>query len=312
MKKWTCCIISAVLILSVLFAQRGQPAVTLSHEASDTAVSENFSQKLVDGIMALFMGLSREEEVSREIVIDLSHGEISDEMLVEIQRIKEEVTQQENQTPPPQVTQAPEVKKPSVLLYHTHTDEAFWKGDQDYVETSAGRTLNPDYSVVRVGKTFKSALEQYGFSVIHDQTDNVSASFKDAYQTSYNTIKKYIGSVDIYIDMHRDAYMGRDPNFLKSGDTEYAYVCFVVANGENYTQKPNWQENYKLPLQLTNTLNELCPGIAKDIIFKNARFNQHISNSCLLIEMGNEKNTLEQVNASAEMVARAFNEVYSS
>ena len=110
MKKWTCCIISAVLILSVLFAQRGQPAVTLSHEASDTAVSENFSQKLVDGIMALFMGLSREEEVSREIVIDLSHGEISDEMLVEIQRIKEEVIQQENQTPPPQVTQAPEVK----------------------------------------------------------------------------------------------------------------------------------------------------------------------------------------------------------
>ena len=76
MKKWTCCIISAVLILSVLFEQRGQPAVTLSHEASDTAVSENFSQKLVDGIMALFMGLSREEEVSREIVIDLSHGEI--------------------------------------------------------------------------------------------------------------------------------------------------------------------------------------------------------------------------------------------
>ena len=310
MRKWTCCIISAILIFSVIFVQKGNPAVTLSHDAADPAVNSNLADKLVDGVLEMFMGLSRDEPASKEILIDLSHGEISQEMQVEIERIKSEVIQESQQTPQPQASEPPAEKKPSVLLYHTHTDEAFLKGDQDYVETSAGRTLNPDYSVVRVGKTLKTALEQYGFSVIHDQTDNVSASFKDAYQTSYNTIKKYIGSVDIYIDMHRDAYMGREPNFLKNGEREYAYVCFVVANGENYTQKPNWQENYKLALQLTNKLNELCPGIAKDIIFKNARFNQHISTSCLLIEMGNEKNTLEQVNASAEIVAQAFNEIY--
>lgn len=310
MRKWTCCILSAVLIVSVLLAQSGKPAATLSHDAASAAVNKNFSQKLVEGMMEWFMGLSHSTPDSREIVIDLSHGEMTEEMRVEIQRIREEVTKQENQTPPPE--KKPDIKKPSVLIYHTHTDEAFLKGDQEYVETSAGRTLNPDYSVVRVGKTFKTALESYGFSVIHDQTDNVSASFKNAYATSYNTIKKYIGSVDVYIDMHRDAYMGREPNALKSGDKEYAYVCFVVANGENYTQKPNWKENYKLALQLTNTLNELCPGIAKDIIFKNTRFNQHVSNSCLLIEMGNEKNTLEQVNASAELIAQAFDKVYGS
>ena len=57
-------------------------------------------------------------------------------------------------------------------------------------------------------------------------------------------------------------------------------------------------------------MNELCPGIAKGIIFKDkTRFNQHVSGSCLLIEMGNEQNTLEQVKASAEIVAAAMNDI---
>ncbi len=310
MKNWTCCILSAILI------------VTSSVFNINIETENNYFNMVINAFTRTFMGLDAKGAELTEIVINLEEMNISDEMQIEIEGIKAEISveeaQKENQsntssssnTDSDNDMEMQDGKKPTVLIYHTHTDEAYLKGEQDYVETSTGRTLNQEYSVVAIGNSFKKALENNGFKVVHDKTDNVSASFSKAYQTSYETIKQYIGKVDVYVDMHRDAYLGQTPNTVVHNNTEYARVCFVVANGENYSQKPNWKENYKLAEKLTQKLNELCPNIAKDIIFKNARYNQHVSNSSLLIEMGNEQNTLEQVKASAQIVAQAFNEVF--
>ena len=183
--------------------------------------------------------------------------------------------------------------------------------NKDYKETSVGRTLDTNYNVVSVGEHLKQALIDKGFTVIHDTTDNVSENFSNAYQKSYNTIKQYIGKVDIYVDLHRDAYYGQDRDVSFNGET-FSHVCFVVANGQNYTQKPNWQENYALALSLTQKINELVPNLANDIILKNARYNQHVSTSSLLIEMGHEENDIEIVKKSANIVAQAFAEFYST
>ena len=287
MKNWTCLFLSGVMMLISLI-----PKIS-------------FGEMFLTKTMELFFGISN-ETTAREIIIDLSQEDVSEKMKIEIERIKKEVDEEAKQ---PQESPAA-VKKPSVLIYHTHTDEAFFKGDRDYKETSTGRTLDENYSVVRVGSELKSDLENYGFTVIHDKTDNVSASFKKAYEASYKTISKYIGKVDVYVDLHRDAYYGQKNNTVKFGDKDCAHICFVVAKGENYTYKPNWQDNYKLALKLTEKLNEICPGIAKDIIFKNYRFNQHVSKSCLLMEFGNEHNTIDEVNNTASVVAMAMNEIY--
>ena len=263
-----------------------------------TFSGEGFAQKITESFFNVFMGLTKEE---RQIVVDLSVYDLSEEMRISIESINAEIL---NETP--QKTK----EKKKVLIYHTHTDEAYLKGDKDYVETSVGRTLDERYSVVSVGNSLKTALEGYGFTVIHDKTNNVRKGFNKAYETSYETIEPYIGKVDVFIDMHRDAYMGQSKNTVTKDGVEYARLCFVVAKGENYTYKPNWEDNYKLAQTLTNKLNEICPEICKDIIFKNTRFNQHVSKSCLLIEMGNEQNTVEEVRATALIVAQAFNEIY--
>lgn len=283
MKKWTCSILSFVLLTLSAFSPAG---------------SSDFKGDILSYAVSFFLGIKAEEE-SKEIYIDLAPKNISQSMQIEIDNINAQILREEFKVQ----------KANTVLLYHTHTDESFLKGDQDYVETSVGRTKDQNYSIVKVGDTFKTSMQNFGFTVIHDTTDNVRNGFYNAYDTSYETIKQYIGKVDIYVDMHRDAYSGKEPNFVESGEKEYAYIAFVVANGENYTYKPNWQENYKLAKLLTDKLNELCPGVAKDIIFKDKRFNQHVSDACLLIEMGNEKNTLGQVQASAELVAEAFSQV---
>ena len=305
MKKWTCCLLSAVLLICFSFYPQGGKTVTLSSSALDVSRNEStsFFEKALEKCIFFFMGIKNEEKDNTRVVIDLT-GE-TESFTVEVERIKAEISTEKSEAVPKSAKHASKV-----LIYHTHTDEAYLKGDKDYVETSAGRTKNPEYSVISVGETLKTSLEKDGFTVVHDSTDNVRNGFNKAYQTSYETIKGYIGDADVFIDLHRDAYSGRKPNFVTQGSTEYAHVCFVVARGQNYTEKPRWQENYKLAQKINDRMNELCPGIAKGIIFKDkTRFNQHVSGSCLLIEMGNEQNTLEQVKASAEIVAAAMNDI---
>lgn len=281
MKKWTCSILSFVLLaVSALF-----PKLESGND-------------ILQGAISFFLGV-KSQNTSKEIYIDLEPQVLSDDMLLEINNINAMISKEEIKLQ----------KAKSILIYHTHTDEAFLKGEQDYVETSTGRTKNQDYSIVKVGDTFKNSLINAGFTVVHDKTDNVKNGFYNAYDTSYQTIKQYIGKTDIYVDMHRDAYNGKEPNFITQNDKEYAYIAFVVANGENYKEKPNWQENYKLAKILSDKIDEICPGISKGIIFKDKRFNQHVSNSCLLVEMGNERNTIEQVDLSAQILAKAFSEV---
>ncbi len=302
MKKWTCCVLSAVLLT----------AFSVNSVKGENLQGKNIfsGSSLLKKAVSFFMGI---DEKNGEDIISVAVDLTKDEKFsLEIEKINMETVLEENEASKAKADDENTVKEENgkkVLIYHTHTDEAYFKGDAQYVETSVGRTADNNYNVVNIGEKLKEELEMRGFAVTHDSENNLKNGFNKAYQTSYETIKKYIGETDIYIDLHRDAYMGQERNFISANGKEYAHVCFVVAKGENYNDKPHWQENYKLARKLTDKMNEICPGIAKDIIFKNTRFNQHVSDSCLLIEMGNERNTVEQVRASAEIVASAMSEI---
>lgn len=213
-------------------------------------------------------------------------------------------------TPTLLLTPEPTKEPVSILIYHTHNDEAYYKGDKNYEETDLGRTLDEKYNVIAVGEALKKHLEKYGFNVYHDKSDNVSDGFDYAYDTSLKNIKNLGKKYDIYIDLHRDAYSGQTgKNYAKKLNKEYAFIRFVVANGTKYKEKPNYKENHLFAEKLTNEINLIFPDLAKDIFIKNARLNQHLSNKCILIEIGNEKNDLQQAKNSTEIIAQAISKI---
>lgn len=213
-------------------------------------------------------------------------------------------------TPKLLLTPEPTKEPVSILIYHTHNDEAYYKGNKNYKETDLGRTLNEKYNVIAVGEALKQNLENYGFNVYHDKSDNVSVGFDYAYDTSLKNIKKLGKKYDIYIDLHRDAYAGQTgKNYVKKLNKEYALVRLVVANGTKYNEKPNYKENYLFAEKITNEMNLIFPDLAKDIFIKNARLNQHLSDKCILIEIGNEKNDLQQAKNSTEIIAQAISKI---
>ena len=80
------------------------------------------------------------------------------------------------------------------------------------------------------------------------------------------------------------------------------------ATGTGYGQMPDFDSNYALAERITNTLKGIDPGLTRDIRVKPGRYNQHISNQCLLVEVGHNANTFEQALNSVDYLAAAIAE----
>ncbi len=207
-------------------------------------------------------------------------------------------------------------KGPQILLYHTHTQEAYRqiKGEE-YIEVGSWRTAQHEASIVAVGAALKKELEEYGYTVLHDKTNHEPPALNTAYTRSLKTMESYVKeypSVSVFIDVHRDAYGNIEKgskDYVVVNGTECARVMFVVGTGEQHDNKPNYESNYKLALAVTNQLESIKKGFTRPIRVKTGRYNQHVSDMCLLIEVGHNANALEQAVNSMRYVALALSRV---
>ena len=203
-----------------------------------------------------------------------------------------------------------------VLIYHTHTYEAYQKAENDpYTETETWRTANEKYNIVAVGEALCQLLRLKGIMVEHDTTAFEPPSLEQAYDRSLAmlTERKQSGEVyDLYIDLHRDAVASTATikRTINIGGEEVARFMVLVGKGTTggYEEKPDWEKNLRIAQSITAHLNELHEGLARDVKIKTGRFNQHISDACILIECGMNTNTLEQVLAGVPYLAEAIAE----
>lgn len=187
---------------------------------------------------------------------------------------------------------------PKILIYHTHTTEAYTAtASSPYVQTGSFRTADPSKSVLAVGEALAQRLRiQYGFSVIHDTTDHEPPSLKTAYERSEKTMRKYLEkypSLILFIDIHRDA-SSDEKDYVMVNETPTARLMCVVGQGIKYADKPDFDRNFALAASLTENLRHIEKRLARDVRVKTGRYNQHIGQLSLLIEVGHNANTLEQ------------------
>lgn len=205
-----------------------------------------------------------------------------------------------------------ESDKPVVMIYHTHSCEAYNPAGMGYTETEAWRTKDQRYNVVNVGSTLAQLLESKGIEVIHDTTDYESPGYSTAYSRTLQALKAKIAErddIDMFIDLHRNAYFESAEISraleLEDGSSLARMMC-VIGTGEGMEEKPVWQENYKLALRLTNQLNSSLDSIAYPVAVWDGRYNQHVSPNAVLIEVGHNMNTLDEANASMKYLADAI------
>ncbi len=204
-----------------------------------------------------------------------------------------------------------------ILIYHTHTYEAYKPTDENtYVPTEKWRTKDNRYNVVRVGEELTSLLTAAGYTVVHDTTAYEPPVLDTSYTRSLKMLEESVSrgeKYDLYIDLHRDAYSAgmANHNTAQVGDQKMARLMVLIGKGTGqtgvgYDMKPNWEKNLAIAQAVTDSLNEQVPELCRPVRLKTGRFNQHIAPTCILIEAGNNQNTLEEVLASMPYLADAI------
>lgn len=214
--------------------------------------------------------------------------------------VLEDAAVQEDHTQP--------VERPRVLIYHTHTHEAYAQTAADpYRETESWRTEDQTHSVVRVGEALAALLTDYGFDVVHDTADYEYPKLNTAYARSLDMLETKRGETfNLCVDLHRDAWDKSMAECACIGSQRAAQLMMLIGNGGNFDIKPDYEANLAFAARLTDRINVLCDGLCRPVMVKNGRYNQHLFTPSVLIEVGHNLNTLDEALASMPVLAEAL------
>ncbi len=204
---------------------------------------------------------------------------------------------------------------PQILIYHTHSQEAFADSEEGKVEDT----------IIGMGEVLKSHLEeQYGYNVIHDTgiydlVDGVldrSAAY-DYARASIEQILAENPTVEVVIDLHRDGVEGQ--KFVTEIDGKpTSMIMFFNGISRNSQAEPlSWlenpyiQQNLAFSLQMQLAAQEKYPGFTRNIYLKAERFNLHLRPRSLLVEAGTQLNTVEEERNAMAVLAGLLDEVLS-
>ena len=202
--------------------------------------------------------------------------------------------------------------EPTVLILHTHTTESYTKTTEDYVESSAWRTLDENYNMLSIGDALGQILAKNGITAIHYRTLHDYPSYNGSYTDARKSIAAYLEeypSIRLVLDLHRDAADTEDGQLRTAVELDgqrTARLMLVMGTDAAGLAHPEWEENLSLALKLHATLEQLSPGIMRPLVLRSQRFNQDMSPGALLVEVGAAGDSHAEALAASEQLAKAI------
>lgn len=205
--------------------------------------------------------------------------------------------------------------KPYVLIFHTHTTEAYQEFDFGwYPKNFKERSLNSEKNMIRVGDEICKQLEAAGIGVIHDKSVYDNPSYTGAYERSGKKIDEYLKkypSIQIILDIHRDSIQydsgTKSKPTAEINGKKAAQVMIISGCQEgDITGFDDWGYNLRFALQLQKIAETDNPGLMRPLFFTTKKYNMHKSHCSLLLEMGSDGNTLEEAVYSGELIGKAL------
>ena len=198
---------------------------------------------------------------------------------------------------------------PQILVYHTHSQEAYIDSTEDISTTILG-----------VGEHLCEILRnRYGYNVIHHMGQYDVESRDYAYSNAMVGLEQVLRenpSIEVIIDLHRDET--RADTHLVTTIQDIPMAKFMFFNGLSYTKErgelttlpnPYVQDNLSFAFQMQLAAEEYYPGLTRRIYLKGYRYNLHYRPKSLLIELGSQTNTVEEAMNSCEPIAHIISMV---
>lgn len=208
------------------------------------------------------------------------------------------------------------INSPQVLIYHTHTSEAYLDEDVDFFYDSFySRTNNNDFNVVAVGDALTEQLNKRGIKTVHDTTihdESYNGSYDRSVDTVYKNLEKY-PDIKVVIDLHRDA-IGTDENKVKpvftyNGKKGAQIMILAGCDTDGERGFDCWEENLNFALKIQDKAETLYPDMTRPLNFDYFAYNEYVCNGSLLIEVGTESNSIDEATYSGSLLGNAIAEV---
>ena len=200
-----------------------------------------------------------------------------------------------------------EENSPQILIYHTHSQEGF-------VDTIPD---DPKTTIVGAGAHLAEILqEKYGFNVLHHTAEYDIESRDYAYTNALPEIERLLSenpSIQVVIDLHRDEMKNGRKLVMDLQGRPTARLMFF--NGLSYTrltgpieylENPYINDNLAFSFQAQVAANEYYPGITRKIYLRAYRYNMHVLPRTLLVELGAQTNTVEEIMNACEPLAHVI------
>ena len=194
-------------------------------------------------------------------------------------------------------------ENPIIYIYNSHQHETY-DGDP-----------NNKSDVIMVSKLLKEKLKENNIdSVVEESSvmDFINAS-GISYNKFYGTtrifienIKKEYPNIKYFIDVHRDG-VEKNLSTITIDEKNYAKLLFVIASSN-----PNYLDNESEAKKISDKVNQKYNGLSRGIFHRNDGtpnlYNQDISRYALLIEVGANENTTDEVKNTVEVLGNAISE----
>ena len=202
------------------------------------------------------------------------------------------------------VTIKSDVEGPQILIYHTHSQEA-------YKDSVAGDKTT---SIIAVGEYLAQLLSQtYGIEVLHHKGEYDVEDHAKAYSAAKPAIQKILEenpTIEVVIDLHRDGVAEGTHLVTEINGKPTAQIMFfnglsrTTSTGDlGYLKNPYIEDNLALSFQMQLAAEEYFPDLARRIYLKGYRYNMHLCPKSLLIEVGAQTNSFEEARNAMEPLA---------
>ena len=184
---------------------------------------------------------------------------------------------------------------PQILIYHTHSQEGF-------ADSVPG---DPSTTIMGVGQVLARILEDsYGYNVMHHLGQYDVENRDYAYNTALPYLEQLLAeypTIEVVIDLHRDE-MAEETRLVTEIDGRPT-ARFMFFNGLSRTRKhgeieylpnENLSWNLAFSFQMQTLCNQYYPGLTRRIYLKGYRYNMHLKERYLLVEMGAQNNTYQE------------------
>lgn len=205
---------------------------------------------------------------------------------------------------------------PKVLIYHTHSQEAFAdsrKGEESDTIVGVG-----EYLAQLLNETYQiPTLHHKGVYDLIDGKLDRSRAYELALPEVEKILKENPG-IEVVIDLHRDG-VGDSTHLVEEiNGKPTAQIMFfngmsrTKTNGPiEYLKNPYIEDNLAFSLQMQLAAQKY-PGFTRRIYLKSYRYNMHVTPKTLLIEAGAQTNTVEEMRNAMEILAETLDTVLTS